>query len=146
MVRESGHRAEPERARFSIRRAGHDGDRHARDPGIPELRTPEFIAAQPRHRKIQKDQAWNVRGPVLHRAKQMQRLEAVFGGDDVEAFGREKARHHLARLRIVFDDENVAGRGHVAEATFKSRTAQRNQKAQLSGPGRVSSYQDRVRS
>jgi hypothetical protein len=87
------------------------------------LRTPEFIAAQARHRKIQKDQAGYVRGAVLHYAKQMQRLEAVFCGDDVEAFGGEEDRHHLARLRIVFDDENVAGRGHVLEATFKSRTA-----------------------
>lgn len=131
--RESGHGAESARARFGVRRARHDGDRNARDVGVPELRTPEFRAAQTRHREIQKHQAGNVGSAVLHRAKQVQRLEAVFCGHNVEACGREETHDHLARVKIVFDDEDVAGDGHVIEATFKSRTAPFGQKGSSAG-------------
>lgn len=138
--RESRNGAESDRARLGVRLARHDRDRNARDAGVPELRTPEFTAAQTRHRKIQKDQTGNVGRAVLQRAKQVQRLEAVFRGDDVEAFGREEARHHLARVEIVVDDEDIAGRGHVAERDLQVPYRHRGHSVQLNGRARVASF------
>ena len=55
----------------------------------------------------------------------MQRLEAVFGRDRVEALGGHQLAHHLADLRIVFDDEDVAGSRWACRLSqaIKSRTA-----------------------
>jgi len=38
----------------------------------------------------------------------------------MEAFGREDAHDELAGVKIVFDDEDVAGGGHVVEVRLSS--------------------------
>ena len=93
--------------------ARHHGDRHIRDRGIAELRAPELVAAQPRHLQIEQHEARRrpARGGgrcaagAAPRGRPRPRRH--------ETLRRQQRREHLPGVRVVFDDEDIAG-GRVA--------------------------------
>src|SRR6185295_9995502 len=109
------------RSLLQIDRAGHHRDRHTRDRGILELRPSEFLSAQPRHLQVEQHETRDVGRTMAHGPEQMQRLETVFGADGMKPFAGEQCRQHLADVRVVFDDEDIAGRSHAAQLYRISR-------------------------
>jgi hypothetical protein len=80
-------------------------------------------ARRTRHFQVEQHDAGHVGGTVADGAQQVQGLEAVFRGDGVEPFRREKGGEHLTGITIVFDDQDIGGCGHQVQLAIKSRTA-----------------------
>src|SRR2546428_12822382 len=69
---------------------------------------PEFPAVHDRHHEIEQDDVRRLTAFEI-----LQRFASVRYGRGLESFEREQLRHHLAQIRIVFDDEDGALKGRV---------------------------------
>ena len=74
---------------------------------VAHLLAAELPAVHHRHHQVEQDDA-----RVDARRQPFERLLAVRGDFDLEAFELEKAAQHVPRINVVFDDEHCAGR-HV---------------------------------
>src|SRR5262249_51163344 len=93
-------------------------DRHAREGWVGLLLAAKLEAVHLGHHQVQQDQVGSL--AVVEAAEVAERLATVGGGHRLKAFEREQLRHHVAQVRIVFDDEDGAVRyGLVRHATQK---------------------------
>src|SRR5947207_8049123 len=121
---------------FDVDRPGHDRNRHVRDGGVAQLRTPELGAAEARHHQIQQHQTGCLRLAALDSTQKVQRLESILRRHGLETSLQEQRGYEVARLRVVFDDEDVTGRGfHRTSMHFKSRARSGSPKPARIGPG-----------
>ena len=88
-----------------IERGEHD-HRQVGESRVGLLAAAEFPTVHDRHHEVQQNDIGALRGGQV-----LKRLFSVGDRRRSQALEREQLRHHLAQVRIVFDDENGAIRG-----------------------------------
>ena len=90
-----------------IRDRGQHDDRHVRNHRVGELPSAEFHTAAPRHHDVEDDRAGEPRVLRAELVEPLEPFEAIAGFDHPDTVHLEDEFDDLARVTVVFDDEDV---------------------------------------